>query len=310
MYIILDPINDTTKGITTYSNLLYKLLCKNNIKSFLIRKRIGQNIKEFYREIENSINLANHIIEIPDTFCYLFNAKASLHIRLHGNHSLLQKVQGNKINEARQIAESEKISLAQTISSPSESNYLATLDFIHLSKCLIFPNPVPIKLSSAKYEKRDIEILFLGRFHRLKGVEFIQKIEKILHKKILIYTESEVLFQRLFYKFIPTTITKENILSRSKVVIIPSLFESFSMVKYEALSCGCKVVIWDTTPCSQAELQMGVYTAQSFNIRDFADKINLALNDNTVYPYKTLAESINASVIENIKKMMEQPYGQ
>ena len=56
MYVIVDPVNDDTKGITTYSNLLYDLLRKNNIDAFLIRKRIDQDIKCFYALL-SKINL-------------------------------------------------------------------------------------------------------------------------------------------------------------------------------------------------------------------------------------------------------------
>lgn len=40
MYVIVDPVNDDTQGITTYSNLLYDLLRKNNIDAFLRNSQI------------------------------------------------------------------------------------------------------------------------------------------------------------------------------------------------------------------------------------------------------------------------------
>lgn len=304
MYVIVDPVNDDTKGITTYSNLLYDLLRKNNIDAFLIRKRIDQDIKCFYEEIAQRIDVKKHLFEIPDSYCYLFNHEARVHIRLHGNQTVLQKIQGHSIDTARQAAEEKRILESEYISSPSESNFLETAKFIHIKKCSIYPNPVP-EAETTFWMPRDIEILFLGRFQRLKGVEFIRPIEKILNKKILVYSKNFNPLNKLFYHFAPSVIPKKNLLRRTKVVIIPSLFESFSMVKYEALSNGCKVVTWDTTPCSDYELKNGVFVAKAFHPDDFAQKITDALNDKCEYDFRLISKKINELVLRNIRNIIE-----
>lgn len=304
MYVIVDPINDDTKGITTYSNLLYGLLRKNNIETFLIRKRSGQDIESFYGCITQKIDIKKHIFEIPDSYCYFFNKEARVHIRLHGNQAVLQKSQGHSIDVDRQKAEENRILDSQYVSSPSEQNFLETAKFIRIENCLIYPNPVP-EGETISQRPRDIEVLFLGRFQRLKGIEFIRPIERILNKKILVCSKKINPLNKLFYHFTPSTIPKDNLLKRTKVVIIPSLFESFSMVKYEALSNGCKVVTWDTTPCTDDELKNGVFVAKSFDLEDFAQKIKNALNDHREYDFQFISKNINELVLRNIRNILE-----
>lgn len=79
------------------------------------------------------------------------------------------------------------------------------------------------------------------------------------------------------------------------------------MVKYEALSSGCKVVTWDSTPFSQDDESMGVYVAKSYLIDDFTSKIEIAAKDSNLENYKKsyvkFYEKTKSSILDNIKEM-------
>lgn len=306
MYVIIDPINDKNKGITTYCDLLYKYIKSYGIDTFLYKKRKNQDITSFYKEVLTIFNGKDVLFEIPDAFCYLFPDLSKAHIRLHGNQAVLQQKQGLKVDTERLRKEAIAINKSRYLSSPSLSNLNELKRLIKLKRnCLIYPNPIPTFTESTL--DRDLEITFIGRFQHLKGINFLKKFEKKINKQIYIYTPSIPFWDKFFYKVIPHGISKQIVLHRSQVIVIPSLFESFSMVKYEALSSGCKVVTWDSTPFSQDDESMGVYVAKSYLIDDFTSKIEIAAKDSNLENYKKsyvkFYEETKLSILDNIKEM-------
>ena len=74
--------------------------------------------------------------------------------------------------------------------------------------------------------------------------------------------------------------TKLDLISKSRVLILPSRYESFSIVTLEALACAVPVVRYDITlPLDSG----GVLVAKSFDLNEFSRLVERLLSDKTFY---------------------------
>lgn len=300
MYIIIDPLNDNTKGITTYCNLLYKTLEKINIKCIIEKREKAETLFDFSKKIRKKYDDKNNILEIPESFApYFIPNRAKLHVRLHGMDIILKWKQHQNVSVERYYREKTSIENASFVSSPSIENWIETSKFVNLPQNrFIYPNPIPSPNRFEFNTNREIEVLFLGRFEKLKGICFLNEIQKRINKKIAVYSPKINLTERLKFSYLsPKKYKKEEVLSSSKIVILPSLYESFSMVKFEALSFGCKVVTWDTCPLIlKNEVDYGVIQASYPDVNSFSNCIIQAFEWQRL---KTYTEMYN-SFIEKI----------
>ncbi|MBW2045385.1 MAG: glycosyltransferase family 4 protein [Deltaproteobacteria bacterium] len=151
------------------------------------------------------------------------------------------------------------------------------------------------------FEEREIDLCFIGRFYPQKGVseipEICQELSKIWNggklKFIFIGTEnrmSEDLKRRLApmashfeFEFLgfKAGFEKYDLLSKSKVFVFPSFFESFGIVYLDAISVGTPVVEYDLE-CFKAH-RYGVIKVPFRNNKVFAQRIDSLLRDRELY---------------------------
>ena len=93
-------------------------------------------------------------------------------------------------------------------------------------------------------------IVFLGRWQKLKGIYYFEYLaEKFKNNKDIVFVAlvpdvPNVKNDNIFFKKIIDDETKFYYLSKSYLCIIPSYYESFSMVAIESVACGTKVLTW------------------------------------------------------------------
>ena len=89
----------------------------------------------------------------------------------------------------------------------------------------------------------------MGRLQKLKGTKYLEEIVTALPnlKFAVVCPPTETSFSSFKnITFIDgTKINKSEIYSLSNLVIVPSIFETSSMVAIEALTYGCRVVLWE-----------------------------------------------------------------
>lgn len=310
-YLILDPICDHNTGITTYSTLLHNLLLDYGLDAVLLSNKQNRPVREFYNYIQNEIDLSKHFVEIPETDCTYINKIERDNVRLHGNRKILNDKQGISIGNDKFEDDLKRILLSKIISSPSQQNAMEMREILNTDKIIVYPNPIPEAKRPYRIE-RDIDFLFLGRYFKIKGIDFLPQFERRLNKKISVYSSNiSTVTSIIKGNRIKNNITKSEVYSRTKVVIIPSLYETFSMVKYEALSYGCNVVTWDTTPVNIKEKNLGVFVAKSFDVDQFVElatsaEKNFQYIDDQYDNYKKYSEDNNKLVISKIQEMMNE----
>lgn len=297
IYYLVDPICNGNSGITTYCKLMQKnisKICKCKIVA------PGHDFRQFYADVNKLIaesSLTNDVIEIPDAYAdkFIFSCNDNVHIRLHALSAICDIKQGNKIDIARLYAGLVNISKAKIVSAPSELIKKETERFIEITDCLIYPNAIP---DCRKTTEKTNDYLFVGRFQRLKGVEYLPWIELFLGKRITVVSPDYFKISRLLYR--RSYDDKYVNMEKSKVVLIPSIFESFSMVMYEALACNCFVVTWSNMPVPE-ELNHVVYKVKVGRCSEFARTCEIASKMKSAFNYKKLKEDYDLNIALHVK---------
>ena len=133
--------------------------------------------------------------------------------------------------------------------------------------------------SDYRVKKSDIEtliktkqndIIFIGNYQKVKGFDLLDKIAFGLSKyKIQIWGDTKQIIreEKKYYQ-----------LGSSKLCIIPSYHESFSLVAIEAMSMAVPVVAWDLLTL-RSIYKKGMVFAKPYNIPDFISKVEYLLNN-------------------------------
>lgn len=300
VYYLVDPVCNSNSGITTYCKLMHK-----NISKICKCKIIypGNDIQQFYSDVNQLIfksRLTNDVIEIPDAYAdrFVFDCGDNVHIRLHALKAICDTKQGNKIDIVRLYAVLANISKAKVISAPSELIKRETEKFIKIADCLVYPNAIP---DCRKPTKKTNDYLFVGRFQRLKGIEYLPWIELFLGKRITVVSPESFKISNVLYR--RSYDDKYINMERSRVVLIPSIFESFSMVMYEALASNCFVVTWSNIPVPE-ELNHVVYKVNAGRCLEFARLCKMASKMENVFNYAKLKENYDLNILSHIQSIL------
>ncbi|MGB3345739.1 MAG: glycosyltransferase family 4 protein [Candidatus Humimicrobiia bacterium] len=139
-------------------------------------------------------------------------------------------------------------------------------------------------------------ILFLGRIHKIKGVDFLIKafgsLVKEMDNVILVIAgpddgyrkECEKLTKDLNLrdrvKFIGCVDNVAETYQDTDVLIYPSIYEIFGLVPFEAIMCGTPVIVTDDCGCSELVKEAGCgYLVEYGDVNDLEEKIKYLLKN-------------------------------
>ncbi|MGE8066729.1 glycosyltransferase [Pseudomonas sp. NPDC089569] len=253
-YIFIDPFNRADSGVTTYVKLAVDQLSALGFQVEVIKISSFESIEAFRVRVKAEILAFKKnilCIEAPESLAatLLVPDAYPVHIRLHCSRSLGAIVQGLPYSSHAIRNEQKEISRARYLSSPSWAAYFASCALFKFDKIpCAFPNPAP-KINSGANRTQKFDVTFVGRFQRLKGITYLADIvSRLPYLKFAIVcppTENQILdsFGNVTF-FDGGSMQKSEIYSLSKLVVVPSIFETASMVAIEALAYRCKVVLW------------------------------------------------------------------
>lgn len=276
MYLIADPCHSGTSGISRACELAWQALQARGVPSQLLTKDPGETIEDFARRLAQQATHA-HMVEVPEAWAAGRHVPAEkLHVRLHGLHALTALYEGKPHDAALHALEIADITRAARVSAPSQAAAQATQQFAPCAP-IVYPHPFPPAFAGDA--PRDIDLLFLGRAHVVKGVLFLPKILAALPRRLRITLAGsgmQAFMDLAGHRRNVTVIDRVEgeartaLLARTRVVMLPSLFETFSMVGAEALAAGAHVVAWQGNAVGELAPAPLVHTVQPWNPRTFA----------------------------------------
>lgn len=288
IYVLVDPFNREDSGVTTYVKLAAEQLTELGLKVEIIQISSQETIDAFRVRVKAEImGFKKNIvcIEAPESLAatLLISEKYPIHIRLHCSRSLGAAVQGLPYSQSDVSNEQREISRAPYLSSPSWASYFASCALFKFNKVpSVYPNPAP-KISAQEESVQNFDVTFVGRFQKLKGItylaEIVSKLPSLSFAIVCPPTDSAILngFKNVTF-FDGRFMRKSEIYSLSKLVVVPSIFETASMVAIEALAYRCKVVLWQHLGVVEYfEGDSNLVSVPSGDVGSFVSKINGAL---------------------------------
>jgi len=254
LYIFIDPFNRPDSGVTSYTKLASKIVRDNGFEVKVYGIEEGESLDVFSARVGRLVGSSSDqvcCVEAPESLAasrYLPEA-VPLHIRLHCSRSLGSIVQRLPFSQEAVRLEQVEIARARYISSPSWAAYYASSELFEFNKDIaVYPNPAPEFDGICKTDC-PYDVAFVGRFQRLKGVdaliEICHKFPQLKFVAVCPLTDQTALCDVKNLDFVDGQgLEKTIIYSLAPVIIIPSIFETFSMVAIEALAAGRNVVIW------------------------------------------------------------------
>ena len=195
-----------------------------------------------------------------------------------------------------------------------------------------FKNLPECKQFKKKYHIREkYLILFLGRVHKIKGIDFLiksfSKLTKEINDAVLVIAgpddgyerEAKVLAKNLGLhdkvKFTGSIDGKDKLSAYvdADILVYPSTFEIFGLVPFEAIMCGTPVIVTDDCGCGELikEAKTG-YLVHYGDVEGLKDKILEAFG----HPEdcKRMVESGKKYIVknlswDNVAKQMTRVYG-
>ncbi|WP_196373651.1 glycosyltransferase [Pseudomonas fluorescens] len=316
IYIFIDPFNRADSGVTTYVRLAKEQLTALGLRVGLIQISNFESIEDFRVRVKAEVlGFGNKIdcIEAPESLAAtcLVPAEYPIHIRLHCSRSLGAAVQGLPYSSSAVSKEQNEISRARFLSSPSWASYFASCALFKFGRTpYAYPNPAPA-ITSIETKERKYDVAFVGRFQRLKGISYlVDIIFRLPHLRFAIVcppTKSTILDGFKNVTFIDGRLMeKSEFYSLSAVVVVPSIFETASMVAIEALAFHCKVVLWQHLGVVEYfEGNTNLISVPSDDVASFVSKIEAAVK----MPWKdqgNVSEKLNLSFRDGAMQLLSE----
>lgn len=171
----------------------------------------------------------------------------------------------------------------------------AVRDWPELDNVLMIPDPLPIEVNTPCRSDRK-RVISVGRYSNEKGYDLLLRIWSIVEKEcpdwqldvygmgdptpyIKIIDDLSIDQRRCHLK--SSLVNVESEYHKSSIFVHPSRSEGFGLVIVEAMACSLPVVSFDCENGPRSIISDGVdgFLVPPFNIRFFADRIIMLIND-------------------------------
>jgi len=297
-YLIINPFPESAShGIHNYNlNLLEYLKDKSNynVDYYANNKKLPPEKfrKEVYKYVTQNYGIDDVIIEAPEVKAstLLLENYYNVHIRMHTPGAIAQKYDGVEIDNELFALELEVIHKSKSVSSPSYGLINELKTHLNRKDISIYKNPFNLPIEMSTKEDKKYDVIFMGRFQKLKGVEYINDILENFpeyYNVILLGNNSSK------YKLSPrikcnveiveeiSGIERFEYVKKSKVLMQLSKFENCSMVILESFACGTVVSAWDVGGNSEIAdnkilkiIKLGDTASFAKTVMDVIDRFN------------------------------------
>ncbi len=316
-YLLIDPFNQGTSGVTTYCRLARARLAALGWSVDILARAEHEALADFrLRVAQASVHAMPPYacVEAPETLAVTrhIHDASRLHIRLHGSRHFGAWLQGLTSDPTELAAERAEVERARWVSAPSHAAVSTHgLHFGDTRLIRVYPNSAPDAAAVATTAAPEFDFLFLGRWQPLKGATFFaQMVRALPESRFAVACAERPVDLPAGARHLPTLtpVQRAHALSRAAVVVIPSLFETASMVALEALASGRPVVTWAHVGAAEYAKPPSLYAARPWDLDDLIVKALLARNRPLASEDVGIVQRINADFDHGARALLaDQP---
>ena len=260
-YVLVNPFPwKRANGVTSYLRNMLTFLREAGIDAIIISNdeelpRAGY--QRFLRDkLATQFRPDEVVIEAPEVKSptLLLRREFPVHIRLHCPNALVEAHNGGTVQWEEFAEEMEVVRAARVVSSPSHALLRALQEHVETGAVHVYKNPPPKDLdSNATFGKKERDVVFLGRFSRLKGADFIEPLLRRFPDRLSVavagresdrFTAPEEVRSRVTVHGQIVGPDRLRLLGESRVALMLSRFENCSMTILESLAMGTVVAGW------------------------------------------------------------------
>lgn len=310
-FLLINPFPESAShGIHNYNVNLLNYLALKDIKTdyFANNKKLSPEKfrVEVYKYVTENYGIDEVLIEAPEVKAstLLLSKEYRIHIRMHTPGAIAQKYDNAEVNEELFAIELSVINNSKYVSSPSYGLIEELKDKITREDINVYKNPFNLNIEIST--EKEYNLIFMGRFQTLKGIEYINDILLRLPAEYQVVLLGNNSSKFLIHPRVKCNVLKLEEIStderfeyvkKSKVLMQLSNFENCSMVILEAFACGTCVVAWDVGGNKEMANQTVLRIAPKKNIEYIVNEI-IDLNED-IHSYPKVDDFLEA--IENIQ---------
>jgi glycosyltransferase involved in cell wall biosynthesis len=199
---------------------------------------------------------AEALIEAPEVTgpTLLLPPEYRVHVRLHCPSAFAQAHNGGPVDWQQLERELEVVRRAHTVSSPSHALLRELRPFLDVSRVHVYKNPPPAGLTPVDAAAKRHDVVFLGRFRRAKGIDYLNPVLGALPPSYTVVLAGRGAEEFQLSPSVRCRVSvrgevlgpeRYRLLGEARAALMPSRFENCSMVVLECLAVGTAVVGWD-----------------------------------------------------------------
>jgi len=257
-YLVVNPYGPAY-GIAAYSQHIADLL-KDRVDTDYIGNDNGMSWEHFRDRVADYVTRTYRpsevVLEAPEARSATLRLPKEyrVHIRLHSVGGVGQLGNAWKLDPDRLDRELDVIRHAAVVSSSAHAILRLMKTLIDTETVHVFKNPADHSIPFAPFDQKDIDVFFMGRLERLKGMDLLKTLLERLPASFsasLVGPGVEAFEppkgMQCGLEFGPAIYDRSRfrLLGRSKVFLMLSRFENCSLAVLEALAAGTVVVGWD-----------------------------------------------------------------
>ncbi|MER2493329.1 glycosyltransferase [Catenovulum sediminis] len=313
MYVFVDPFNKQYNGVSAYIEQALMVLQGQGIVCSTLKIHPEESIEQFRIRVR-TFCLSNYrkiqVIEAPESRAAALYVPLGvyLHVRFHCSPYFLHRMKNKKYNDSLLEEEIYCVKRANIISGPSSTACRYSNHLYNLSVSYAFPNPYTVDGLLPKLTRK-YDVVFVGRYEENKGAALLRLlVERNRSFKFLIITNDRLavldflLLSNVEVKINLSANERNELLLQSKVMVVPSLFETFSYVAAEAATRGCKIVCYRDVGFSEYLDDFGS-ASEAYMVPAFEQKISSYLGWRNDQFFNS--EHINREYLKAIQEIYE-----
>jgi glycosyltransferase involved in cell wall biosynthesis len=260
-YVLVNPFPwSLANGVTSYLRNVLAFLREAGIDATCISNDDNLSPADYQHFLRDTLlarfRAEEVVVEAPEVKCptRLLPPEFPVHIRLHCPDALVEAYNKRPIQWEAFAAEMGAVRAARVVSSPSYALLRALEGHVETGAIHVYKNPPPASPAfSPHFPKKERDVVFLGRFRRLKGADFLAPLLRRLPDRLsvalagkgsdLFVTPREARCRVTTHGEIVGP-DRLRLLGESRVALVLSRFENCSMTMLESVAMGTVVAGW------------------------------------------------------------------